>query len=173
MQLQSDIQSSQDPALAQGTEESHLSQEHVSHASVAMSALEAAPESLRKLALWSIENKPLEGWRSRGGSVIHLHPHVKINLEIVEARDIAFGICREEQLGEFGVSGSELDSRAFADDLLAAIGPNLSRHNLRDLIDVFTEELKESEAERDRNRLILQAQGFQAPNTLASAGDSA
>jgi hypothetical protein len=124
-------------------------------------AIASVPDSLKDMALWSAANPPLEGWRNDWGhdaapKVVHLHPHVKFTIHVESARDMAYGLDRDDALAELGVFGSELDSRNFAQSLLKCIEDHLSIRNLKHLSDVFAQALANEEAHRARHATSAQ-----------------
>lgn len=87
-------------------------------------------------------------WRERAAHEVFLHSGVRIRLAIDQANDIGHGLWRDNQLADAGISAAEVDSKAFAEQVSAALGPHLSIRNLRDLLGVLGRDLADAEARR-------------------------
>ncbi len=87
-------------------------------------------------------------WREREQHELFLHPGVRIRLGIDQARDLGFGLWRDEQLAEAGIYAANEDSLAFAKRLDETLGQHLSIRNLQHLVGVLTDSLNEAEARR-------------------------
>lgn len=115
-------------------------------------SLASAPRELMDMAAWSENHPPSEGWRSTPLKPIHLHSHLRVQIELQQARDISYGFARSEDLAELGVFAAELDSMSFAQGLLDAMRDELSIRNLQHLVRVFAGALKEEEDRRHTHR---------------------
>ncbi|KWA83790.1 hypothetical protein WL29_20720 [Burkholderia ubonensis] len=88
-------------------------------------------------------------WRERAVHELFLHSGVRVRLAVDQANDIGHGLWRDDQLAEADISAAEVDSKAFAEQVNAALGPHLSIRNLQDLVMVFGRELANAEARRE------------------------
>lgn len=87
-------------------------------------------------------------WRERAAHELFLHSGVRVRLSVDQVNDIGHGLWRDDQLAEADISASEVDSKAFAEQVNTALGPHLSIRNLHDLVMVFGRELANAEARR-------------------------
>lgn len=131
------------------SEPASLNEPSVSRQENDPAAVAALPHALRDMQAHSGWYPPREGWRARPAFNVHLHPHVRFRIEPAQAVDIGYGMWREDALSELGVSGAELDSRAFAKGLMDALGGHLSIRNLEHLRTAIDQQLAEHLAMRD------------------------
>lgn len=97
---------------------------------------------LRDLASWAQKNPPEGAFVVHAAAEVRLRPHLSLSVAVNRLKgDHGYGHSRVEQLAEQGVCAAELDSRAFAQSLCAAIDDEMSPRNLRDLANVFAEHL--------------------------------
>ncbi len=87
-------------------------------------------------------------WRERETYTLYLQPAVRVRLAVDRATDVGYGLWRDEALADAGVYAAEADSLAFAQQLNATLGENLSLRNLRDIVQVFSQALQDGEARR-------------------------
>lgn len=90
-------------------------------------------EVLTNMKAWSEAHPPRDGWQQKSSHVVHLRPHVRMHITF-EQSEIGYALDRTEKLAEQGIFDAQLDSEQFACELMKAIGPDLSRRNLEDLI---------------------------------------
>jgi hypothetical protein len=104
-----------------------------------------ASHPLLDLAQFVIDHPPRDygdgSWSERETHELYLHAGTRVRIAVDQARDIGYGLWRDEQLGAVGIFASDADSRAFAGRLNATLGQHLSRRNLEHLIEVFGREL--------------------------------
>lgn len=102
------------------------------------------------MAQFAQTHPPSEPFVARlGPKVVYLHPHVRFQLTHEVTGDIGYGIWREEQLGDDGISGAEIDAQAFAEGLYDTLSDHLSIRNLDRLAEVFARERDKARQERD------------------------
>ena len=108
-------------------------------------ALEHPPQDLGEGAL-----------REKARHELYLQPGVRVRLVVDQAADIGYGLWRDEVLADSGLDAAELDSQAFAQQLTAALLPQLSLHNLEHLVEALSQALV---AEQGDRAACAQAQG--------------
>ena len=99
-------------------------------------------ELIKDMKAWSEANPPAEGWSTRGQpAIVHLHPHVRLSISVERvAGEVGYGLARTEELSERGIFDAELDSAAFAKELMKVLAAELSRRNLEDLMEAIRQE---------------------------------
>lgn len=101
-------------------------------------------------------------WRECAAHELFLHSGVRVRLGVDQVTDIGHGLWRDDQLADADISAAEADSKAFAEQVNAALGPHLSIRNLRDLAMVFGREL--ANAEGCRQGALRRGSCEKAPN---------
>lgn len=117
----------------------------------------AVDPALLDMALHAQKFPPSEPFFERLRKTVHLHPHERFVVVQERTPCLAYGLLREEQLGEAGISGAENDSKQFAQRLLAALDDSLSARNLEHLVEVFTAARDERRAEINEARSRMAA----------------
>lgn len=110
-------------------------------------------EALQSLASYVEALPPQEPFveREGGEKTLYLLPSKRFRLTEETTSSMAYGLDRDEMLGQLGVSGGEVDSRAFAESLLAALHDHLCVADLENLADVFKQAYDEAEAQRQKS----------------------
>lgn len=87
-------------------------------------------------------------WRETARHELHLRPGLRVRLAVDQAEDIGYGLWRDEELADAGIYASEYDSIAFAQQLSAALVPQLSLQDLQHMVAVLSQALAAEEADR-------------------------
>lgn len=89
-------------------------------------------------------------WQERENHEMFLRPGTRVRIAVDHTADIGFGLWRNDKLAEAGISANDVDSLAFAEQLNATLGQQLSSRNLEHLIQVFARELASAELARQQ-----------------------
>lgn len=89
-------------------------------------------------------------WQPARTALVAHHPRIRwrVTREVADA-DIGFGLDRNERLADAGICVAEADTREFAKNLVEALADDLSIRDLKCLVDAFSQELAEQQAQRE------------------------
>ena len=87
-------------------------------------------------------------WVEKARHELHLQPGVRMRLAVDQAADIGYGLWRDEVLADAGLDAAPLDSQAFAQQLTAALLPQLSLQNLEHLVEALSQALAAEQGDR-------------------------
>lgn len=85
-------------------------------------------------------------WRETARHELHLRPGLRVRLTVDQAAEIGYGLWRDEALADAGLYAAEYDSLSFAQQLTAALVPQLSRQDLQHLVAVLSQAMEAEEA---------------------------
>lgn len=108
---------------------------------------QARDRSLLPIGRFQERHPPAEPFVERTSATVHAHPASRFRIVEERTHDIGYGMHREEQLAELGLSGAIEDSKGFAAELLEALSPSMSLRNLRDLQSAIAESIARWECE--------------------------
>lgn len=91
------------------------------------------PGSLVVLTTYVASHPPKHPFTPRRESLVYLKPSYRYRITEEETPDLSYGLDRMEQLAYLGLSDAEVDTQSFCRDLLAAISPQMSRYDMRNL----------------------------------------
>lgn len=91
------------------------------------------PDSLVVLSTYVATHPPKHLFNLRREALVYLKPGYRFRIIEEETSDLAYGLDRMEQLAHLGLSDAEVDTQSFCRDLLAAISPQMSRYDMRNL----------------------------------------
>lgn len=107
---------------------------------------------LLDLAAFTREHPPQDlgegAWTEKARHELFLQPGVRVRVIVEQAADIGYGLWRDDELAEAGIYAAEKDSIAFAQQLTAALIPQLSLQDLQHLVAALSQAL---EAEEDNH----------------------
>lgn len=95
-------------------------------------------------------------WPEVEAHCLQLRAAVRIRLAVDRAREVGYGLSRVESLDEANIMANDVDSLAFANQLLAALGPHLTRRNVKHIIQVFAQDLAAHSPQPDDLQLTSQ-----------------
>lgn len=111
----------------------------------------AAEKSLTPIDKFIDKYPPREPFVQHSVAMVYLHAGSRFQIAYERTGDIGYGLWRDDELAELGISGAIEDSAAFGKGLIQAIGDQMSLRNLWDLRDALNAEIAEQEASRQRH----------------------
>lgn len=87
-------------------------------------------------------------WVERERHVLFLRAGTRVRITVDQTQDVGYGLWRHEELAQAGIYSGDADSLAFAEQLNATLGQQLSIRNLEHLVQVFARQLATAELER-------------------------
>jgi hypothetical protein len=125
------------------------------------------PAALLDMATHVRAHPPKEPFLERRSTGVYLQPRLRFRIVEECSRDYGSSLWRAVELGDQGVSHADADSRAFAENLFAALADQLSRCDLEHLAAVFQEQAQ-ADAERAGLSLSKPGAGRDAPHNPTS-----
>lgn len=107
-------------------------------------------EELTALPVYVDKFPPSEPFWVRSEKVVYSHSFERFRIILERTSDIGYGLWREGKLAEHGKHGADMDSKAFAKNLVESIADHLSIRNLHHLKAAIEVELLEQENSRRR-----------------------
>lgn len=108
---------------------------------------QARERSLLPIGRFQEQHPPAEPFIEHTSAMVHAHPASRFRIVEERTHDMGYGMDREEQLSELGLSGGIEDSKGFAAELLQVLSPSLTLRNLRDLHGAIAESIARWEGE--------------------------